>query len=1107
MAGVKRARRAAASSRSPSPEMDVLYYNLLLAALRARQEAGIAYYGAFVADLEPVPPDLYAHWVPPPGSFAVQRADGDDDERGAEDEDAAGRDGADDTDADAGEHAGSDGEGGADDASAEAVVARRGPGRPRSARSRPGASAGGAAAGGESGGAAASEEAMMPAWLKELIAADRERAAQQQQGGEQGGADEQQQGAEGLSFPVVDSNMIRGSFPAAVAAVRFLERARRRLGGLPGRTGEVEMGGGVGGEGEKWKDRLAEEMMTSALGVKGTLGSREGGRGREGGGEKIERWTPNEDAILLAIKTRWLNYLKGLFRRHRWCTSALAPPLSKEAAALLPPPPSPPPTPPPAPAPSTSAATEAVSAEARASTPPPSATAAAAASAPLAPRPHLSLPLPASATPPPSAPPPPAPVAAAGSQGAAGRALLSMPAVPPAGAAADGGAGRAGGTVGAAPGAAPGAASGGAGGGVATSGVGVTPTKRSRSQSSRPPAATPTVPMAAHGGQEEGGGEVDAGGEEERVRRHERYLTCLMLRAEKGPPPHSLAATHELYCFACKSSEGQLSPCYWSDEAVEATAAEWGGGGGAVVGLIPRFIGGAGLRMCCDNIDRGLSGVKASWKRTGVTVASDMMTDKNGRPQANVFLVNDSGAVFKDSVDCRMETKTGGYVASILRPVVEEVGPENVVAFCTDDGSNYAVACNQLIAEWPHIQHVPCATHVLDLFMEDVGKMPWAKNVVDPAGDISSFVRNHHWTRGYLRNPEMVGARMLQALKPAGTRFGTQYIVVSRLCELRQSLAQMVVSDVWKGWAVGERKKPAEKFAAQVLDDAWWKTAEFFCKLMKLPFFAMRNTDADAKGMMGRMYDTMLQLTEDVGTVVEEDEEQLSYSDKVHIRRLLKNRWDGSLACPMHVAGRILNPANQDEDIFGSDAECTKVFKAFITQHAEHLCNHGKEGDGGDDFGEVLLELQEGVRAFLDMKGSFGMGDAIAQRSLVKEGKYDMVKWWQWHGTDAPKLAALAIRTLSQAVSASPCERGWSTWDGVHTARRNRLGSAKCRDLVFVAHNWNVVRNWHSCADVMPGVVLGNMPEPPMPEGYNVVEGDEEEEEEGDDVILEDEYE
>ncbi|CAI5985866.1 unnamed protein product [Closterium sp. NIES-65] len=516
------------------------------------------------------------------------------------------------------------------------------------------------------------------------------------------------------------------------------------------------------------------------------------------------------------------------------------------------------------------------------------------------------------------------------------------------------------------------------------------------------------------------------------------------------------------------------------------------------------LIGGAGLRLCCENIDRGLSGVKASWKRTGVTISSDMMTDKNGRPQANVFLVNESGAVFKDSVDCRMETKTGGYVASILRPVVEEVGPDNVVAFCTDGGSNYAVACNELIAEWPHIQHVPCATHALDLFMEDVGKMTWAKKVVDTAGEMSSFVRNHHWTRGNLRTPALVGAKMLQALKPAGTRFGTQYIVVSRLCEPRQSLAQMVVSDVWKGWAVGDRKKSADKFASQVLDDAWWRTAEFFSKLMKLPFMAMRKTDGDAKGMMGRMYDVMLQLTEDVGTVVEEDEEQLSYSDKVNIRRLLKNRWGDSLACPMHVAGRILNPANQDEDIFGSDAECTRV--TYITQHAEHLCNYGKEGDDGDDIGEVLMELQDGVRAFLDMKGSFEMGDAIAQRNLVKQGKYDMVKWWQWHGTDAPKLAALAIRNLSQPVSASPCERGWSTWDGVHTARRNRLGYAKCRDLVFVAHNWSVVRNWHSRADVMPGVVLGNIPEPPVPEGYNVMEGDEEEEEEGEDDILEDEY-
>ncbi|CAI5930946.1 unnamed protein product [Closterium sp. NIES-65] len=520
------------------------------------------------------------------------------------------------------------------------------------------------------------------------------------------------------------------------------------------------------------------------------------------------------------------------------------------------------------------------------------------------------------------------------------------------------------------------------------------------------------------------------------------------------------------------------------------------------------YIGGAGLLACRKGIDAGLMGIKASWKKTGVTIASDMMTDKCGRPQANVLLVNDAGAVLKECVDCNMEKKTGGYIAGILKPVVEEVGPENVVAFCMDGGSNYASACRKLIKMWPHIQQVPCATHVMDLMMEDVGKMGWAKKVVDHGGEMSSFTRNHHWTRGYLRDRKLVEGKVLQPLKPAGTRFRTQYIAISRLCQLRPTLTQMVVSDEWKVWAAGSRKEVAEKFAAQVLDTAWWKTAEFFTKLMQLPYKAMRMTDGEAKGMMGRIYDVMLQLTEDVEALVDADEEQLCISDKKQIRRILKDRWDESLACAMHVAGRILNPANQEEDIFGGDAECTRVFKAFLHQHAEFLVGH--DGKGGDAACDYLVEFGDGLRDFLDMKGSFGMAEAVAQREMVKAGKYSMVKWWQWNGTDAPRLASLAIRILSQPVSASPCERGWSSWESVHTARMNRLGSAKCADLVFVAHNWNVVRNWHTRKDVMPNVVCGNEPEPPIPEGYNVLdELEEEEEEEGEeeDAILEDEYE
>ncbi|GJP35357.1 hypothetical protein CLOM_g19857 [Closterium sp. NIES-68] len=83
-----------------------------------------------------------------------------------------------------------------------------------------------------------------------------------------------------------------------------------------------------------------------------------------------------------------------------------------------------------------------------------------------------------------------------------------------------------------------------------------------------------------------------------------------------------------------------------------------------------------------------------------------------------------------------------------------------------------------------------------------------------------------------------------------------------------------------------------------------------------------------------------------------------------------------------------------------------------------------------------------------------------------------MKAWWRWHGTDHHLLTALARRVLTQPMSAASCERNWVVWDAIHTAQRNRLGSQKLSDLVYVAHNWNVVRNWHAKGEGMR--VLGN---------------------------------
>ncbi|CAI7790496.1 unnamed protein product [Closterium sp. NIES-53] len=387
----------------------------------------------------------------------------------------------------------------------------------------------------------------------------------------------------------------------------------------------------------------------------------------------------------------------------------------------------------------------------------------------------------------------------------------------------------------------------------------------------------------------------------------------------------------------------------------------------------------------------------------------------------------------------------------------------------------------------------------MDLLMEDIGEMDWAKDIVAKAGVIITFVRAHHFTKGYMRSPQVKGGKGKQVLKPAGTRFGTQFIAVQRLCEVRSALTQMVLSPEWQAWAKG-RKPPIEPFATMIMDAVWWKGAEFFVALLKIPFVVMRKTDSTAKGMMGRMYDLMLQLTEDINAKLEEEAGLVqSSSERTEVTNIVQKRWDHSMACAMHLVGRILNPVNQVEGIFRTDLECTRVFKAFVARHYAGRTVTRKEGE------ELRAShvIQDGLTAFNTLQGSFGLLDAISDRELVKAGKKTAVQWWTWHGTEHPELTTLACRVLSQPVSASACERNWAVWESIHTAKRNRLGSEKCRDLVYVAHNWNIVGNWHKGAEGVT-VLPGNIPEVSLPEGYNEVL--EEDEEEGEEDELEDEY-
>jgi hypothetical protein len=94
------------------------------------------------------------------------------------------------------------------------------------------------------------------------------------------------------------------------------------------------------------------------------------------------------------------------------------------------------------------------------------------------------------------------------------------------------------------------------------------------------------------------------------------------------------------------------------------------------------------------------------------------------------MLVTRESAVFMKSVDSTDHMADGGrknaaYLAEQICIVIRDVGAENIVQVIMD-GVNKA--CWPIInAEFPHIICAWCTAHVMDLLLEDIGKMEFSK--------------------------------------------------------------------------------------------------------------------------------------------------------------------------------------------------------------------------------------------------------------------------------------------------------------------------------------------------------------------------------------------
>ncbi|XP_058077515.1 uncharacterized protein LOC131225920 [Magnolia sinica] len=142
------------------------------------------------------------------------------------------------------------------------------------------------------------------------------------------------------------------------------------------------------------------------------------------------------------------------------------------------------------------------------------------------------------------------------------------------------------------------------------------------------------------------------------------------------------------------------------------------------------------------------------------------------------------------------------------------------------------------------------------------------------------------------------------------------------------------------------------------------------------------------------------------------------------------------MSSPLYLATYILNPACLFVSADPAEA-LTMHMVGFIDVLERMIPNRGEQ-----DKISTLLDF------YTKSEGIFSRDIVIRDRTMKLP-----TDWWAAYGVDPnrkdPALKKLAMKILGLTCSASGCECNWSTFEAIHTKKRNRLEQKKAQRLSF----------------------------------------------------------
>ena len=425
--------------------------------------------------------------------------------------------------------------------------------------------------------------------------------------------------------------------------------------------------------------------------------------------------------------------------------------------------------------------------------------------------------------------------------------------------------------------------------------------------------------------------------------------------------------------------------------------------------------------------------------KIGGTLCDDGWKDNTRNNVLNACFVCPEGALFVRTKDVTGLTKDAAMMHDSLVEAIEQVGAKRVVHVVTDNASVMVAARRLLAIKYPHITCSGCAAHVLDLLLEDLGKLDWVAPSLQHANAIVNFVRNHGDAEAAMKRHGAEHA----LLKQVETRFGSKFNQLQSALKLRVPLRAMATDP-----ALVAKARRADWYGdfqdvcGTVLDDEFWDHAQDLVALVEPIILLLRLCDGDTP-CCGKVYHKVFQLGEELAAF-----HGLDVRRQREVTALFTARWN-MLYSDMHGAGYCLDPEYWDPQYGQEDNE--EVMDSLRTMCEKVHGDYDEDGGWVVDYAKCNMALNEFV-TYRRGLGSFAKPMCRDAMKTMPAHRF----WYVWGGS-VPHLKKVALWVLSQVTSSSSCERVNSECGWVKDKYANRMLPENMERLVKVHHNLRIL--------------------------------------------------